>query len=250
MSLIHLEKETEIACLRLAIGRGNPLTPDAVHELEEHLLALHQNPPRALVVESADDKIFSGGFALPIIASWSRPQLLDFFSGFLRSIQLLLRFPSPTICAVGGHAVAGGFILSLATDLRVVGTGRLKLGLSETQLGVAVPAGTLELLAARTSEQTALRMGLQALLIGPDEAYRLGYADQLSDDPGTEARALAARLAALPGSGAQVTRQFRGEALADRVAAIDEAHLGQFLDTWFSDAGQQAIQSLAAKLGA
>ena len=124
------------------------------------------------------------------------------------------------------------------------------MGLSETQLAVAVPAGTLELLAARSSEQAALRMGMQALLIDPEEAYRLGYADQLSDNPETDARALATQLAALPGSGAQVTRRFRGEPLADRVAAIDGAHLEAFLDTWFSDEGQRAIQHLAAKLGA
>jgi enoyl-CoA hydratase/carnithine racemase len=250
MSLIQLETEADLACLRLAIGRGNPLTPEAVQELEAHLEALHRDPPRALVIESADARIFSGGFALPVIAGWNRQELSEFFSGFLRSIQLLLRFPSPTVCAVDGHAIAGGFILSLATDLRIVGTGNLKLGLSETQLAVAVPAGTLELLAARTSEQTALRMGVQALLIDPEEAYRLGYADQLADNPNAEARDLALRLAALPGAGAQVTRRFRGEPLADRIAAIDEAHMGGFLDTWFSTRGQEAIQSMARKLDA
>jgi enoyl-CoA hydratase len=220
-----------------------------VKELERALLDLQASPPRALLLESADPNIFSGGFSLPVIASWSRPELSEFFSRFLRCIQILLRFPSPTVCAVQGHAIAGGFILSLATDLRVVGSGKIKLGLSETQLAVAVPAGTLELLAARTSEQAALRMGLQAKLIDAEEAYRLGYADQLSEDVPSDSLALAEGLADLPGFGAQVTRQFRGEALADRIAQVDAVHMEAFLDTWFSIEAQAAILKMATKLG-
>jgi enoyl-CoA hydratase/carnithine racemase len=249
MPLISVEQlSSGVAHLRLSIGRGNPLTPEALEELESALRDLHSSPPRALVISSADPKIFSGGFALPVIASWNREDLSGFFASFLRSIQLLLRFPAPTICAVSGHAIAGGFILSLAADLRFVSQGRLKLGLSETQLGVSVPAGTLELLAARTSEQTALRMGLQALLIGPDEALRVGYAEELVEDAVESAVKRAEALAALPGEGASVTRSFRGDALADRIQTADDAHLDRFLDTWFSEVGQASIQAMAKKL--
>lgn len=246
IDLNHLD--SGVARLTLNIGRGNPLTPEAVQELEATLNELKNHPPKALLIDSADPKIFSGGFSLPIIGSWQRSELADFFAGFLRCVQTLLRFPCPTVCAVDGHAVAGGFILSLAADLRVVGKGPIKLGLSETKLAVAVPAGTLELLAARTSVQHALRLGMLAHLMGPDEALRIGYADQLADDVSDASLSLAVSLAKLPGTGATVTRQFRGNALAERVQQADNEHLSAFLDSWFSPTAQRAIQAMAQKL--
>ena len=247
IELSHLD--AGVARLTLNTGRGTPLTPDAVQELEAILSSLEKKPPKALLIDSADPKIFSGGFALPIIGGWERSELADFFAGFWRCVQTLLRFPCPTVCAVNGHAVAGGFILSLATDLRVVGKGSIKLGLSETKLAVAVPAGTLELLAARTSEQNALRLGMLAHLMGPEEAHRIGYADQLADNVLDESLSLTHSLAQLPGSGVSITRQFRGIALAERVQKADDDNLAAFLDSWFSPTAQQAIQAMAKKLG-
>ena len=114
MPLISVESlSPSVTELRLSVGRGNPLTPDALKELEHALHSLRDSPPRALVISSSDPNIFSGGFALPIIAHWDREALSGFFASFLRSIQMLLRFPAPTVCAVSGHAIAGGFILSL-----------------------------------------------------------------------------------------------------------------------------------------
>ena len=63
MPLISVEQlSSGVAHLRLSIGRGNPLTPEALEELESALRDLHSSPPRALVISSADPKIFSGGF--------------------------------------------------------------------------------------------------------------------------------------------------------------------------------------------
>ena len=87
--------------------------------------------------------------------------------------------PCPTVTAVNGHCIAGGFILSLASDLRIVKSGKLKLGLSEVDLGVCVPAGPQILLAARTSESHALRVGMLGHLFGGEEANPAGRQDDI-----------------------------------------------------------------------
>ncbi len=55
----------------------------------------------------------------------------------------LFSYPGPTAAAIAGHAVAGGCQLALACDVRIMATGRPRLGLAELNLGVPVPAGSL-----------------------------------------------------------------------------------------------------------
>ncbi len=248
MTNLTREETDGITRLSLASGTGNPLTPEILAELRQAVADLHARPPRALVLDGGAGKLFSGGFDVPTIATYDRPALSAFFGGFLTIVDRLLVLPCPTVVAIHGSAIAGGFILSLAFDLRVVQRGSLKLGLSEVDLGIAVPAGTQVLLAERTSPQVARRLSLTGEYIGADEAARVGYADYLVDDAQAEALALATRLAAKPGAGASETRGFHAEALRQRVAAADAEFLEPFLDTWLSPPAQARLRALAARL--
>lgn len=241
-------RDNGVARIHLHSGRGNPLTPAANAALLDALDTLTASPPRALVIDAGDAPIFSGGFALPIIASFPRPELADFFSTYMTVLDRILRLPCPSVTAVSGHAVAAGFILSLATDLRVVTTKPVKLGLPEVDLGVPVPGGAHALLAARATPQHALRMCTLAALIDGDEASRIGYADQRADDAVAAAHALAEALAAKPGVGAGAGRQFVGLPLADRVKSEEERWNEPFLDAWFSEPAQARILAQAARL--
>jgi enoyl-CoA hydratase/carnithine racemase len=248
MAYLIREDHDGVVRLRLASGTGNPLTPELLSELRDATAELHARPPRALVLDGGAGKLFSGGFDVPTIATYDRPALSAFFGGFLTLVDRLLVLPCPTVVAIHGSAIAGGFILSLAFDLRVVARGPLKLGLSEVDLGIAVPAGTQVLLAERTSPQVARRLSVTGDTIGAEEAARLGYADFLAEDAQAEALALAQKLAQKPGAGAMVTRTFSAEALRQRVAAADAAFLEPFLDTWLSPPAQHCLKTLAARL--
>jgi len=241
-------RDDGVARLSIHSGRGNPVTPALVADLHTSLDALAADPPRALVFDAAGARIFSGGFALPIIAPYDRAQLSAYFDGFMGAMGKLLLLECPTLAAVAGHAIAGGFIMTLACDLRVVQTGRIKLGLSEVDLGVGVPAGAQALLRARVGFQTALKLAMEATLFGPDEALALGYADALAEDAEAAALARAAALAAKPGSGATVARRLANRGLIRRVRAADAAAREDFHDSWFSPEAQAAIAALAAKL--
>ena len=240
--------EGDVVRVSLNSGRGNPLTPPLLDALCNTLTELSEAPPRALILDGGGAKIFSGGFPLPLIASWDRPAIAAFFSRFLEALYLLMALPCPTICALNGHAIAGGFILSMGCDLRVCREEGLKFGLSEVDLGIAVPAGTQVLLAARTTPQTALKLSMMGKLMRPDEALRVGYADELAVDAEAYAVTLAQGLAGKPGVGAAVTRQLYSAPLLAAVKKADQEHMDAFLDTWFSPVGQQHLQAMAARL--
>ncbi|MFN7146693.1 MAG: enoyl-CoA hydratase/isomerase family protein [Myxococcota bacterium] len=109
---------------RGAVGLLRLDRPDRAHAYDRaHLDALLAGATalaeahRVLVLTSTGDKAFCGGADL------------DTFGGPLDALELrsqrvftaIARLPVVTICAVHGAAVAGGFELTLACDLRVAG---------------------------------------------------------------------------------------------------------------------------------
>jgi len=247
-SLDITELENGISRLVIQSGRGNPITPDFVVDLNDAMDQLLQKPPRVLIIDANGSSIFSAGFALPIIATWKRAQLWTFFTDFLSGMHKILRLPCPTITVVEGHAIAGGFILSLASDFRIMRSEGIKLGLSEVDLGVAVPAGARSLLEARTSIADALWMSTTGELISPKRALDIKLATFLDDDPLKKAIEVATMLAEKPGNGAAITSLLTNRPILEKMLQETENGKQDFLDTWFSEIGQQCIQALAAKL--
>ncbi len=246
--IVYEELDHGVGRLMLNSGSGNPLTPSLLEALNAQLDQLTANPPRSLVIDGGEGSIFSGGFALPVIANWEREEIRSFFNTFLDAVYKIMLMPCPTVTAVNGHCIAGGFILSLASDLRIVKSGKLKLGLSEVDLGVCVPSGPQILLAARTSESHALRVGMLGHLFNGEEAVRIGYAADCVEDARAGAVDYATRLAKKPGGGASETSRFYTEGLVEKVKAGEAKYMEPFLDSWFSEMGQKCIQGLAAKL--
>jgi enoyl-CoA hydratase/carnithine racemase len=247
-TLSYEENEKKIGILTLKGGSGNPLSPQMVHELDEILKKIMESSPQVLILHGGEGKIFSGGFSLPHIFDWNRSQINDFFTSFTKSVKNLITLPCPTISAVNGHAIAAGFILSLGTDLRIVRTGKTKLGFSEVDLGIGVPYGTQVLFSSRTSNQVALRYTMMAELFGPETAKNIGYADFLAENPLTLAIDLAHNIIKKPGFGAQNTKLFHAQKIAREFKEAEALSMENFLDSWFSPEAQQGIKGLAEKL--
>jgi enoyl-CoA hydratase len=250
VSALRVERlqDGQIVRLSLASGRGNPLTPELLRQLRQAVSALSEAPPRAVILDGGGSSIFSGGFSLPHIARWDRVQINAFFDDFMDCIYGLLELPSPVVAGIAGHAIAGGFILSLAADFRIVSEAGVRLGLSEVDLGVAVPAGTLALLVSRVGSPAALRMSAGGLLVVPQVARQIGFADELAADAEERALALAQRLSAKPGNGVGITTQLFNRPVVAAMRAAEADGREEFLDSWFSEEAQAALHALSDRL--
>ena len=69
-----------------------------------------------------------------------RPELGRFMEKFAACLLQLYRFPKPMVAAMSGHTLAGGAVLSLAADWRILQTGAM-IGLNELKVGVPLPFG-------------------------------------------------------------------------------------------------------------
>lgn len=130
-------------------------------------------------------------------------------------IDALYGYAGPTVAAVNGHAIAGGCVLVLCCDLRVMtDDAKLRIGLNEVALGLEFPPKILALARRRVSRRWIERVLLEANLHAPATALALGLVDELAADSVAVARTRLAALAShSPRTYAATKRTLRAGAL-------------------------------------
>jgi enoyl-CoA hydratase/carnithine racemase len=140
MNTIQLEHHNHVAIAKLSRGVTNAINLEMIDELSETLQKIKDDPEaRGLVLTSANEKFFSIGLDIPWLFPLGREDFASFYRAFNHLCIDLFTLPKPTVAAVTGHATAGGCILALCCDYRIIAQGRKLMGLNEIKLGVPVP---------------------------------------------------------------------------------------------------------------
>lgn len=250
MGGVRVEKEGRLAVLRLAKARGNAIDEPLVEELTRAAAeAASDADVRGVLLASDHPKLFCPGLDLVALAEYDRASMERFMRAFAVMVWGLYGLPKPVVAAVGGAAVAGGCILALTADHRVLKRGA-PIGLNEVKIGVPLPWSVTRLLLAIASPPALGRIALLGRNFADAEAIEAGLADELAEAEGFEAACLA-RLGEYaekdPQAFAATKAWLRQGVLAEMMAGEDE-HIGPFLDGWFSRATRERIRATAASL--
>jgi len=141
-----------------------------------------------IVLGSTGQRAFCAGADLDAMRGADPLEALDLHSQ--RVFTVIARLPVVTIAAVQGPAVAGGFELTLACDLRIVGP-HARFSLPETALGIIPSAGGCTRLPRLVGSSVAKQVILAGRALSAPEAVSLGLALRQSDHPLQDALALA-----------------------------------------------------------
>jgi enoyl-CoA hydratase len=123
---------------------------------------------------------FSAGFDLAVMAGGGDDMLRLLRQGSAMS-ERLLRFDTPVVLAVTGHALAMGALLCLSADYRLGVRGDFKIGLNEVAIGMTLPWFGVELARARLDETQFTQAVALARIYDPDSAVAAGYLDRAVD---------------------------------------------------------------------
>ncbi|AXV08869.1 Enoyl-CoA hydratase [Euzebya pacifica] len=125
---------------------------------------------RVVVLTGKGDRHFCAGMDLKEAGQPETPVARRERLRSARDIEQLARLPRPTVAAINGYALGGGFEMALACDMRVMATDA-KVGLTEVRHGL-MPGGG----------------GTQRLprLIGAAKAAELLYLGKVLDGPAAE----------------------------------------------------------------
>ena len=236
--------------LRLNRPPANALSRELIVALREAIQAGLQNGSRALVLSGAPGR-FSGGLDVPLLLGYDQAAIAALWREFYALLKDLAGSPIPIAAAITGHAPAGGTVLTLFCDWRVMADGDFKMGLNEVQVGLVLPPVILAALRRLVGPRQAERLAVGGLLISPPEALGVGLVDELAPHDRVIDRALhwCHNLLALPAEAMTATRR---EARADLVAYFEqnvEPELQGVTASWWAPETQSALQALTAKLG-
>ena len=161
---------------------ANVFDPRALDDLNEELEFIgRQTKLKGLVFTSAKPKIFIAGLDLRSLREDLPPgdvlALLERGQAVMNRIAAL---PIPTVAAIHGAAVGGGFELSLACDYRVASADRsTKIGLPETKIGLLPGWGGSTRLPRLIGLPKALGVILGGKTLPAKSALKLGMVDQV-----------------------------------------------------------------------
>ena len=177
--------------------RRNALSSPLQADLIEELLATAEDADVRAVVLTGNGPAFCAGFDLKEIRERDRrgEHFRPPMNRPTRSLfEVVTETPVPIVAALQGAAVAGGFELALACDLRVAAPG-IKLGLPEAAIGMGANFGSV-VLPKRIPMGIAMEMLLTGEYVTSEDAERWGLVNRLTDDVLPTALRLAERIAA------------------------------------------------------
>jgi enoyl-CoA hydratase len=223
-----------ILTLRLAHGKASALDVELLDGLQRELDGA-AGDVRAVILTAAGS-IFSAGVDL-IRLTREGPDYVRRFLPLLSSVvRRLFTFPRPVIAAANGHAIAGGCILVLACDVRLMAQGGGRIGVPELLVGVPFPAAALEVVRFAVPANQVQSLIYTGRTLEPQEALAAGLIDEVVAPAQLLPRAqeIAQQLAMIPPDVYRLTKQsLRAEALA-RIERASELNDPAMLEVWLA----------------
>ena len=248
--MIELHRHGHIHEIRLARPPVNALTPELLGALRTAVQAAPADGARGIIL-TGGSKVFSGGMDVPHLMGLDRAALGPGWASLFAAARAIANCPVPVVAAIGGHSPAGGCVLALCCDYRVMARGPFRIGLNEVQVGLVAPDAIQHLMRRVVGTYRAERLLVAGELVESEQALAYGLVDELTDAEHVGQRALVwlEELLKLPAQAMLATRSL---ARADLVSALSSFHdddLDGFLDEWNSPQTQAALQALVARLG-
>jgi enoyl-CoA hydratase len=230
---ITIEDRDGVAVVTIDRPPANALDPGLLADGARVLDELGAAAPAAVVV-TGTGRFFSGGVDLDVAPSLSSDDQRAMVDGINRTFAGWYGLPVPVVAAVNGHAVAGGLILALCADRRVVGP-EGRFGITEIKVGIPYPVAAMAVVKAEIPQPHLREWVLTGALYDAPAAVAAGVFDELVPDVASvvdRALEIAGELAALPRAAyGIVKRQLRGDVI-DHVDRVLRDGSDPMLEAW------------------
>ena len=238
--------DNDIVTVRLAHGKASAMDAELIAALESALEA--STDARAMII-TGTGSIFSAGVDLHRLTSAGDAYVEKFVRSLDGLFDRLLRLEIPVVAAVNGHAIAGGCIIAVASDYRLMTEGNGRIGVPELLVGVPFPPVILELLRASWPPATLGRLVFTGHTCTAPEALALGVIDEVAPAERLNARAaeVAAQMAAIPRRTFAVTKRQLRAPILERAKRYGASWGKEAEEIWRSEATHAHIREYVAR---
>jgi 3,2-trans-enoyl-CoA isomerase len=179
MNTLQLSIKDELAIITLDRGRSNPINAEMVTELTSLIKSMADDEDVGGVIITGKENFFSAGLDLIEVYDYDEEQSRDFWHNFLNLQAILAAFKKPLVAAITGHSPAGGCVMAICCDYRVMAEGKFIIGLNEIPVGIIVPDIIFHLYAFWIGKRKAYQYLLEGKLLQVSEALRDGLIDEV-----------------------------------------------------------------------
>lgn len=230
---MSLEERDGVAVLSADRPPANAMDVGLLREIVAAVDEVAAAPPPALVLAGRPG-FFSAGADLKAVPTYGPDEQREAVAGINGMALGVYSLPCPVVGAITGHAIAGGMVLALCTDVRIASSAG-RYGLTEVKVGVPYPQAAIGVVRAELPPHAARLMALGNQLTDAETCLRLGAFDEVceSDEVVPRALAVAQELAAMPADVyARTKAELRGATIERlRQAVASDPLLARWVDS-------------------
>ncbi len=251
MNTIIINKKENYITLQLNRGRANPINAEMVKEIRETLKRIEKEEEIKGIILTGQEGFFSAGLDVLELFHYNQIEMKQFWTDFTDMIVDLIQFPKPIIAAISGHSPAGGCILAICADYRImIKSERYRIGLNEIPVGIVVPQAILEIYGFWLGKGKAYQALMEGKLFTTQEAYESNLLDVLVED-GNELMEKAEKqmkfYLSFPEKVWQQTKKnLRNELIKKSV--VSESEKEDTLAEWWNPKSRAALEKLVNRL--
>lgn len=250
MNTIKVTVKDRLAIITLDRGKSNALNRELITELDDLLKNIAADNNIGGVILTGKDGFFSAGLDLIELYNYDKAEVKAFWQLFLGFVNNLISFKKPLVSAISGHSPAGGCVIALASDYRVMANGKYIIGLNEVPVGIIVPNSIFQLYAFWIGKAKATQSLLEGALFAPEEALQIGLVDEVVNGASllTAAERKIRKYMALEANTWQQSKLNIRQELLAHTAADQTETLEKMLAQWWSPTTRNILQTILANI--
>lgn len=247
--MIDIIEHGRVRELRLSRPPANALSPELLEEISDQVAAAPADGAAALVLSGAEG-LFTGGLDVPLLLTLDEDEMKRALELFFGAMASLAASKIPVAAAITGHSPAGGAVLSLFCDWRVMADGEFIIGFNEVRIGIPVPTVVADALTRVVGRRHAEILCQTGRLLSPQEARSIGLVDEVvpADRVVSTAVEFCHAFTELPPHALRETRRtVRGD-LIGIIEASRSSNVDDLAREWFRPEVQGPLRKLAEQL--
>ncbi|XP_060696224.1 enoyl-CoA delta isomerase 1, mitochondrial [Hemiscyllium ocellatum] len=243
---VELDSNTGVAVIQMKKPPVNSLSLEFLTEFAINMEKLEMDREcRGVVLTSSIPKIFSAGLDINEMYGKTPEHSGEFWRAVQEIWLKLYGSNMVTIAAINGSSPAGGCLMALACDYRIMADNpKYAIGLNETKLGIVAPFwfkdSMINVIGRRATEHS-LQLGL---MYSASDALKIGLVDQLvaQDKIMTHALSVMSEWLAIPDHARQITKSMMRKPTLDRLLTNRESDIQNFVNFISKDSIQKSLQ--------
>lgn len=181
MDFIKVTVEERVSHVYLDRGKSNAINQQMLEELQQSIVEAQQDPAVEGLILHGKEGFFSAGLDLIALYEYNEEEVRRFWHTFIDFTRAFVAFDKPSVAAISGHSPAGGCVLAICCDYRVMAEGDYVIGLNEVPVGIVVPNSIFHLYSFWLGQANAYRYLLEGKLLKPQDAFKVGLVDEVVD---------------------------------------------------------------------